>query len=275
MLNLDQFISHRFYGFGQIENSLDGLQSALDFGILHLECDIRITACGTAVVFHDEYAQSADKALHRLADIPFSHFSSLGGDFKNISCCEAFFETLTSHSNQNARLWLDIKDAGFEADLHAQVCAHTLDERITYISWLPEVLYALRLMAPHIPLYFSHWPKPPAHATARLHKVFQATNHQIPPPNNPQRIQGNRIGWHVPSPLQGEFLDLLQVSQGGIFVPQSMLDATFVKAYRDCHIHIGTFAYMETETLLADDQKYKLDYYMIDDKAIFEYITNR
>ena len=55
-LTIDALISHRFRGFAKRENTLEGLKAALDFGVVNLEFDVRVAACGTPMIYHDEYA---------------------------------------------------------------------------------------------------------------------------------------------------------------------------------------------------------------------------
>ena len=56
MPKFDQLISHRFRGFSYRENTIKGLMNALDLGVQVLEFDIRVTRCGTPIIYHDEYA---------------------------------------------------------------------------------------------------------------------------------------------------------------------------------------------------------------------------
>ena len=55
MVNFKTFISHRFRGFSDVENTIDGLNAALDFGVQQVEFDIRVSKCGTPMIYHDEY----------------------------------------------------------------------------------------------------------------------------------------------------------------------------------------------------------------------------
>ncbi|WP_237437701.1 glycerophosphodiester phosphodiesterase family protein [Altericroceibacterium endophyticum] len=58
-----QDYTHRgLHGLGRVENTLSAFQSAMDRG-LGIECDVRLSADGLAMVFHDE-------TLTRLADRP-------------------------------------------------------------------------------------------------------------------------------------------------------------------------------------------------------------
>ena len=68
-ITMANLISHRFRGFSKYENTLDGLQAALDFGVINLEFDVRVAACGTPMVYHDEYAYDSGKTKRHLCDI--------------------------------------------------------------------------------------------------------------------------------------------------------------------------------------------------------------
>ena len=53
MPTLTQLVSHRFRGFSPHENTIQGLNAALDFGVAQVEFDIRVTKCGTPLIYHD------------------------------------------------------------------------------------------------------------------------------------------------------------------------------------------------------------------------------
>ena len=96
LLDISNLISHRFRGFSKHENTLDGLLSALEFGVQLLEFDVRVASCGTPMVYHDQYARDKDGVIHNLSDYKASSFPDLGGDFVHmptlmqpwgLSCC--------------------------------------------------------------------------------------------------------------------------------------------------------------------------------------------
>ena len=84
MVDISHLISHRFRGFSKHENTIAGLTAALDFGVRHLEFDIRVARCGTPMIYHDEFTLDAKGNSRNLCDIKASDFKALGGVFGHI-----------------------------------------------------------------------------------------------------------------------------------------------------------------------------------------------
>jgi len=102
MITLKNLISHRFRGFAHHENTISGLNAALDFGVLNLEFDIRVAKCGTPMIYHDEAALDKDGKLHHLCDVMASDFKALGGAFTHMPTAEALF-TANPPSSQSVQ----------------------------------------------------------------------------------------------------------------------------------------------------------------------------
>jgi len=113
MVMRSQLISHRFRGFSEYENTIAGLRSALDFGVEQVEFDIRVTRCGTPLIYHDESAKTVTGELQHISNIMAKDRHRLGGAFAHMPSAESLFEAAASHENK-ARLLIDMKDAGFE-----------------------------------------------------------------------------------------------------------------------------------------------------------------
>lgn len=268
-LNFDHLISHRFRGFSKHENTLDGLRAALDFSVLNLEFDIRIAACGTPMIYHDEFAPDADGVMRNLCDYKASSFLKLGGTFARISSFEQLLELVKAHPNKEARLLIDIKDAGFETEIHSLLSLYRLQHRTVYVSWLPEVLYKLQDFAPDIPKCLSHWSKP-VNATIRaVHKVFQSGDGNIRP-TDPGYIMGIRSGWEVTSGLKGQMLEMLKRSGGGVCVPQDMVTKDLCDYYHKHSLFVSTFSYLNVPAIKSHQTAMGIDMYFIDNKTVFE-----
>ena len=89
MVALKHLISHRFRGFSPYENTISGLNAALDFGVLNLEFDIRVAKCGTPMIYHDEFALDKNGTAHRLSDVMASDYAELGGIFAQLGAISA------------------------------------------------------------------------------------------------------------------------------------------------------------------------------------------
>lgn len=270
-INMDMLISHRFRGFAPYENTLVGFKAALSFGVLLLEFDVRVAACGTPMIYHDEQAKDAQGQRQVLSDYKASEYAKLGGTFAHMPTLEALLDAAQAHTNQDARLLIDIKDLGFEEAIHALVMERRLQSRTVYVSWLPDVLYRLHKMAPQIPKYFSHWCLSEATKTVKNHQIHVSKDGNIPPTSS-EYIIGAVSGWAVTAPLQGEMLAMLTQSTGGVCVPQYMLTRALSDYYHRHNLFVSTFGYTQMEKITAHKSTLDVDMYFVDNKEIFEQI---
>ncbi|WP_017930267.1 glycerophosphodiester phosphodiesterase [Robiginitomaculum antarcticum] len=268
---LDDLISHRFRGFSTRENSLEGLRAALAFGVKHLEFDIRVAACGTPMIYHDESAKDGRGRKRRLADFTAADYQGLGGDFPLFPTFEALLQAIVGSGNTQSRFLIDIKDAGFEVEIASLVRLYRLHDRVTYVSWVPEALYAMHTIEPDIALSFSHWCKSPGPLVRSVHKVFHAHNGRVPDSER-RYIHGERSGWFVNGPVKGEMRNLLAASAGSVCVPVSMVSRALVDAYHDAGIEVSTFSYVELRKVQQHKKMMNIDLYFIDNKKIFDKI---
>ena len=269
MLPIERLISHRFRGFSKFENTIDGLISALDFGVQVLEFDIRVARCGTPLIYHDEWASDKDGNQHHIANILASEREVLGGTFALMPTAEQLFEAAAAHANQSAKLLIDIKDLGFEPEVNALVHMTGLQSRSVYVSWIPEVLYRMHEIAPKIPLCLSHWCQNPNANIRAVHHVDTAPNGIIP--RDTQRYQhGRRSGWFVSGGLKGKMLDILQSTKGAVCVPEDMITRPLSDYYHHHGIQVSAFSFTEWPTIETFDEAFNIDLYFIDNKEIFE-----
>jgi len=264
MVTRSQLVSHRFRGFSPHENTIEGLNAALDFGVNQVEFDIRVAKCGTPLIYHDEAAKTESGRSRHICDIMARDRRSLGGVFTHMPTAEALFEAAAKHSNKT-KLLIDMKDAGFEDMLVYLAKANDLMDQIVWVSWLPETLYAIRDLAPNAELTLSHWCKNPGTGTRAIHRVFEAPNGEIPRPQRRQVI-GERSGWFVNRPLRGEIRNLVQ----NVCVPATMVTRELVENYQADGIKVSAFSYVTRDGLDAAEVALGLDDYFIDAKVVFD-----
>jgi hypothetical protein len=264
MAKLSDLISHRFRGFAPHENTIAGLNAALDFGVQQVEFDIRVTRCGTPLIYHDEAARDGRGKLRHICDILASDLQNLGGTFSHMPTAEALFAAAAAHENP-ARLLIDMKDAGFEDMLVALAKAEGLTDRILWVSWLPETLYAVRDLLPDAKLCLSHWCAKPSAQTRKLHKVFHSPNGHLPRPDR-RSVHGERSGWFVEQPLQGDMRALVSA----VCVPRAMVTRALVENYQADGIEVSAFSYVTRECVEAAEDTLGLDAFFIDDKIVFD-----
>ncbi len=273
-IGLKALISHRFRGFAPLENTLAGLRAALDFGVLNLEFDVRVDAAGAPMVYHDEYAPDSAGVNRLLCDYPAWSYKKLGGRFAYIPSLEALFSSFLHNKNKHAMLMIDIKDQGFEEEIHALVMYYGLAKRVVYVSWLPEVLYRLHDKAPDIPLIFSHWSGKISPQIAAKHKIFISKDGHIPRDTTPY-ITGKRMGWALAKPLRGDLLDVIKASKGGICVPKTMLTKTQSEYYHEHGILVSSFSYTDLAEIKQHNSTLNIDRYFVDKKQVFEQVAGK
>lgn len=269
MIGLSSLISHRFRGFAPLENTLEGFVAALDFGVLNLEFDIRVTRCGTPMIYHDEFALDKAGKRHEISELMASDFKGLGGTFASIPTAEALFKIAGTHANTDAKFFIDIKDAGFETEIHALVCLNRLEDRVVYVSWVPNALYAIHALAADASLCLSHWCQDPPLIAREVHEVFEAPDGLVPRLDR-DYIHGERSGWYIKGGVQGELRDMLRRTKGSVCVPQFMVTRDLVDAYHADGIEVSTFSYVTWPDIRAHEKEFNIDLYFIDNKRVFD-----
>tara|TARA_R110002020_G_scaffold54310_9_gene151568 strand:- start:1107 stop:1913 length:807 start_codon:yes stop_codon:yes gene_type:complete len=264
-MNFSKLISHRFRGFSDFENSIDGLENALDFGVKQIEFDIRLARCGTPMIFHDESARDASGKARHLCDIMARDYVNTGGVFTHMPTADQLFSAISDHPNKDCQLLVDIKDAGAEFALYALAKSYGLSDRVVWVSWLPEVLYALNDIEPGQKLCLSHWCRRPGRFTRAIHHVFFADKGHI---ERPERtlVVGERSGWFVDGPLRGEIRKILT----HVCVPANQVWPALVDQYQADGIEVSAFSYTGKNTIEKESKRLKLDAYFIDNKGLFE-----
>jgi len=226
-VKFDQLISHRFRGFADQENTVAGLCAALDFGVQIVEFDIRVSRCGTPLIYHDEYAIDKNGKKRYISETFAKDLREIGGTFTHIPTADDLFAAAANHANNSCRLLIDIKDHGFEEEINALVHIHGLQTRATYVSWVPNVLYRMAEIAQHIPLCLSHWPGSPNQKVRAIHGVHEAKDGRVPRLDK-KYIHGARTGWFVKGGLRGELRTLIRKSSGSVCLPVDMLNADLI-----------------------------------------------
>ncbi|MGB3457377.1 MAG: glycerophosphodiester phosphodiesterase family protein [Litorimonas sp.] len=265
MARYDQLISHRFRGFADRESTLEGLQAALDHGIQQIEFDIRVTRCGAPIITHDEAARDGSGTLHNICDVHARELDALGGDFAVMPTARELFEAIASHANQTCRILIDVKDAGFEDMLYALCAEHGLRDRSVWVSWLPEVLYALEDIDPKVLKCLSHWCRSPDQATRAVHIVHDAIDGRIDRPGR-RRVHGERSGWFVEGPLRGDLREIVD----WVCVPAAHISADLVADYHRDGTQVSAFSYLTAEAILKAETRFGHDAFFCDDREPFD-----
>ncbi len=219
------------------------------------------------MIYHDEAALGKDGQLHHLCDVIASDFGALGGVFTHMPTAEDLFAAIGSHPKKDAKLLIDIKDAGFETEIHTLVMLNRLDKRVIYVSWVPEALYAMHDIAPDADYCLSHWCMSPDTHTRQVHTVRKAKMGHIKRPRR-RMVHGERSGWYVDGPLRGELREIVS----SVCVPQAMVSRALVDDYHKDGIEVSTFSYVDWEHIKRHKERFNIDLYFIDNKKVFDEI---
>lgn len=268
MASFDQLISHRFRGFSERESTLDGLRSALDFGVQQIEFDIRMTRCGTPLITHDEAAHSAAGELIKICDIRAAELDWLGGDFAHMLTARELFQAIALHDNQTCQILIDVKDAGFEEMLYALCAEFRLRDRAIWVSWLPEVLYALEDIDPSARKCLSHWCASPDRATRDIHIVYEANKGEITRPER-RLVHGERSGWFVDGPLKGALRDIVD----WVCVPAGQISRALVEDYHRDAIQVSAFSYLSHGDIIDAEVRIGHDAFFCDAREPFKALS--
>jgi len=260
-LSIANLISHRFRGFGKLENTIESLLGALDFGVRKVEFDVRMAKCGTPMVYHDEHAMGAE-GQRKLCEVMASDYEAVGGRFAAMPTLDDLLGAAAAHGS-HALLLVDIKDAGFEEVVISLIHAHGLAERVVYVSWLPEVLYAVRELRADARLCLSHWASSPSLAARAVHEVFVSRDGEVPCPG--RTVLGERSGWWLQKPLTGELADMVEM----VCIPVADVTDALLAHYRARGIAVTAFSYVEIEAAEAAFAR-GVDPLFIDAKRVFE-----
>ena len=244
---------------------MDGLLRALDFGVRQIEFDIRMTLCGTPIITHDEAAKSGAGKLIKICDVRAADLSKLGGDFAHMPSARDLFSAIADHDNQDCQILIDVKDAGFEEMLYALCAEHRLRKRSLWVSWLPEVLYALQDIDPTAQKCLSHWCAKPNTLTRAFHTVFSAVDGHIERPDR-HYVHGERSGWFVDGPLRGELREIVD----WVCVPVNQITRALVEDYHQDGIQISAFSYITNKAIQAAEEKHGHDAFFCDALQPFE-----
>jgi glycerophosphoryl diester phosphodiesterase len=125
------------------ENSLAAFEFALAHGCDGFEFDVRHTRDGRSVLWHDP-----DYCGNTIADSDHSELSDRDGSSLPV------LEEVLARFGSRAFLDIELKVAGGEAGVLASLREAGLGDKVLVSSFLPDVLYQMRSLAPNLALGF-------------------------------------------------------------------------------------------------------------------------
>lgn len=154
---LPKLLSHRLRGFGNLEHSHAALLGACTSAVRYLEIDTRVSRDGQVYVHHNpstgrHVRPGARFAGSNAAELELLRYSD-GASLLSLADTLARFRR---HAGRDQKLCIDLKDHGFE-EVHLQLVRDAgLEERVCFISWIPQSLLRLAELGTRSPLILSH-----------------------------------------------------------------------------------------------------------------------
>ena len=155
---LDKLLSHRLRGFDRFEHSPEAMRKACVSDATYLEVDTRCSADGEVFIYHDRTTGSEVNRQVAFHEETSSVLRQLY--FHDGQPLLTLSEALSIFSNRkrlDQTLCIDIKDYGFEGDHLNIVKEHGLEERVCFVSWIPQTILRLDGLGTTAPLILSHW----------------------------------------------------------------------------------------------------------------------
>ena len=136
-------IAHRGSGVGPFENTLHGMQMAIEWGADGIECDVQSSRDGELVVFHDATLDRLTNGSGLVAEHTLKELKRLQvGEGEQIP---TLVEVLTLLKSQSQFIInLDVKVQGVEVKILKEIQSRNLLDRTLVASFIPQVLMKFR-----------------------------------------------------------------------------------------------------------------------------------
>jgi glycerophosphoryl diester phosphodiesterase len=155
MMMIEKLLSHRLRGFGSPENTAGAMRAACGVGIRYLEIDTRVSPDGTIYVRHNPWS-SLPRSMRAVPSGVRASKDSSPRERGSLFPLEEALRLFSDCSNASQRLCIDIKDYGFE-HLHLELVRRAgLEQRVSFVSWIPQTILRLHLLGTTSPLVLSY-----------------------------------------------------------------------------------------------------------------------
>lgn len=142
-------IAHRGSGVGSLENTLRGMQQALDWGVDGVEFDVWASEDGKVVVFHDATLDRTTNGTGPISNYTLKELQQLdAGEGERIPTLHEMLTLLKPH--ENLLVNVEIKPPGIEETVLQAVHEMGMAELIVISSFSHEVLQRVSALDPEI-----------------------------------------------------------------------------------------------------------------------------
>lgn len=157
--NLNKMLSHRIRGFCDYEHTMSAFERALSSDVKYIEIDTRVSKDGQIFVYHDYVTQKqhlgSSTKFANSQSVTIESLRYLNG--QKIPKLDELLERFGEQENTQQILCIDIKDFGFEQEHYDLVSKYGLENRVNWVSWIPQTCLALHKIDTTIPIVLSHW----------------------------------------------------------------------------------------------------------------------
>ncbi len=169
-------IAHRGASLYAPENTLAALKKAAELGATWVECDVRLAACGTPIIFHDASLERTTEGHGEVLQHSYEAIAHLDAgswfapEFKaeRVPSLEAW---LSCAASLGLGLNLEMKSSASEAEFAAQQLIQAIKKhwpldysKLLISSFTPENVYAVHRLESSLPIGFlyktwseAHW----------------------------------------------------------------------------------------------------------------------
>ncbi len=148
-----KLLSHRFCGLADLEYSKESFINTGLWSIKYFELDTRVGMDGVIYVSHDRGFQVSNRK-YKIKDLSAEQMSSLTSELLLLSDALQLF---AAHSSSDQQLCIDIKDYGYERAHLDLIRKYDLEQRVIFISWIPQSIIRLNQLNALTPLILSCW----------------------------------------------------------------------------------------------------------------------
>ncbi len=133
------------------ENTMSSFSAAVQMGANGLETDVRLTADGVPILFHDNSLERVTGKPGNVGDYTYKELKEIAVENGEKSdFIPTFEEFLAEFGNQDLMLAIELKQRGIAETVAKAILAHGLESKVTVTSFMLDELCRFRACAPHI-----------------------------------------------------------------------------------------------------------------------------
>lgn len=162
-------IAHRGTGIGPFENTLRAMQQAAEWGVDCIECDVRRSKDGIAIIIHDLILKRVPNEEGLVAEKTLKELKTLDmGEGEQIPTLKELLNFVQSHPTLEVNL--DVKVTDLEEKIMEEVLSRGLLARTQISSFIPPVLKKFRKLNAEIStaLLYEYDLKGPVHVAKKM-----------------------------------------------------------------------------------------------------------